>query len=125
MVYKVLNGYDSSLEHLFQVDDNSIIRGQNLQLKKSLFKTTICQHFFNNRVVNNWNSLRFDVVNTTSINSFKISLINVGKIGCMSRENYKQTICFSSLVLKFFHLLLFPKRLLIDLHRFNFFPVQG
>ena len=73
-VYKVLNGYDSSLEHLFPVDDNSIIRGQNLKLKKSLFKTTIYQHFFNNRVVNNWNSLRFDVVNTTSINSFKNKL---------------------------------------------------
>ena len=28
----------------------------------------------------------------------KISLINVGKIGCMSREKYKQTIFFSRVV---------------------------
>ena len=98
MVYKVLNGYEPSLEHLFEVDNNSITRGHNFKLKKPPFKTTIRQHFFNNRVVNNWNSLPFDVVNATSINSLKISLINVGKIGCMSREKYKQTICFSPVV---------------------------
>ena len=33
MVYKVLNGYDPSLEHLFAVDNNSITRGHNLKLK--------------------------------------------------------------------------------------------
>ena len=74
MVYKVLNGYEPSLEHLFAVDNNSITRGHNFKLKKPPFKTTIRQHFFNNRVVNNWNSLPFDVVNATSINSFKNKL---------------------------------------------------
>ena len=74
MVYKVLNGYEPSLEHLFEVDNNSITRGHNFKLKKPPFKTTIRQHFFNNRVVNNWNSLPFDVVNATSINSFKNKL---------------------------------------------------
>ena len=94
MVYKVLNGYEPWLEHLFAVDNNSITRGYNFKLKKPPFKTTIRQHFFNNRVANNWNSLPFDVVNAT-LTALKISLINVGKIGCMSREKYKQTICFS------------------------------
>ena len=74
MVYKVLNGYDPSLEHLFVVDNNSITRGHNFTLKKPPFKTTIRQHFFNKRVVNNWNILPFDVVNATSINSFKNKL---------------------------------------------------
>ena len=74
MVYKVLNGYEPSLEHLFAVDNNSITRGHNFKLKKPPFKTTIRQHFFNNCVVNNWNSLPFDVVNATSINSFKNKL---------------------------------------------------
>ena len=74
MVYKVLNGYEPSLEHLFEVDNNSITRGHNFKLKKPPFKTTIRQHFFNNRVVNNWNSPPFDVVNATSINSFKNKL---------------------------------------------------
>ena len=74
MVYKVLNGYEPSLEHLFEVDNNSITRGHNFKLKKPPFKTTIRQHFFNNCVVNNWNSLPFDVVKATSINSFKNKL---------------------------------------------------
>ena len=33
MVYKVLNGYDPSLEHLFAVDNNSITTGHNFKLK--------------------------------------------------------------------------------------------
>ena len=74
MVYEVLNGYDSSLKHLFAVGNNSIARGHNFKLKKLTLKTTIRQHFFNNRVVNNWNSLPFDVVNATFINSFKNKL---------------------------------------------------
>ena len=74
MIYKVLNGYEPLLKHLFEVDNNSITRGHNFKLKKPPFKTTIRQHFFNNRVVNNWNSLPFDVVNATSINSFKNKL---------------------------------------------------
>ena len=52
MVYKVLNICDTSLENLFAVDNNSIIRKHN-------FKP------------NNWNSLLYGVANATSINSFK------------------------------------------------------
>ena len=74
MVYKVLNGYEPLLEHLFEADNNSITRGHNFKLEKPPFKTTIRQHFFNNRAVNNWNSVPFDLVNATSINSFKNKL---------------------------------------------------
>ena len=74
MVYEVLNGYEPSLKHLFEADNNSITRGHDFKLKKPPFKTIIRQLFFNNRVVNNWNSLSFDVVNATSINSFKNKL---------------------------------------------------
>ena len=52
MAYKVLNICDPSLENLFAVDNNSIIR-------KHSFKS------------NNWNSLLYGVANATSINSFK------------------------------------------------------
>ena len=41
---------------------------------KNNLKTTIRQAFFNNRVVNNWNNLHFDVVNATSINSYNNKL---------------------------------------------------
>ena len=52
MVYEVLNGYDPSLKHLFEVDNNLITTGHNFKLKKPPFKTTVRLHFFNNRVVN-------------------------------------------------------------------------
>ena len=52
MVYKVLNICDTSLESLFAVDNNSIIRKHN-------FKS------------NNWNSLLYGVAYGTSTNSFK------------------------------------------------------
>ena len=67
------------------------------KLKKLHFKT-IPQHFFNNHVVNNWNNLPYAVVNATSINSFKRSLINIGVIGCIWHEKYKQTIYFLPLI---------------------------
>ena len=72
MVYKVLNGYNPSLELLFAVDNNSITRGHNFKLKKPPFKLIICQYFFNNRVVNNWNSLPFDVVNANPLGTIYI-----------------------------------------------------
>ena len=75
-----------------------ITRGHNFKLKKPLFKTTIRQHIFNNRVVINWSSLPFDVVNATFINSFKNKLDKCWKNRIMSREKYKQTICFSPVV---------------------------
>ena len=65
MIYKALNVFDPLLEHLF--DNNSITRGYNFKLKKAPFKTTIRQHFFNNRVVNNWSNLPYGVVNATFI----------------------------------------------------------
>ena len=43
-------------------------------LKKTTLQNNKASEFFNNRVVNNWNSLPFDVVITTSINSFKNKL---------------------------------------------------
>ena len=67
MVYTVLNGCELSLEHLFAVDNNLITRGHN---SKFTLQNNNTSSFFNNRVVNNWNNLPFDVVNATSINSF-------------------------------------------------------
>ena len=58
----------------FAFDNNSITKGHNCKLKKPPFKATIRQLYVNNGVVNNWNSLPFDVINTTSINSFKNKL---------------------------------------------------
>ena len=74
MVYKILNGHDQSLSHLFEVECNAITRGHNFKLKKTRFTKTIRQHFFSNRVINNWNSLSEDIVNAPSVDSFKNKL---------------------------------------------------
>ena len=74
IVYKLLNGNEPSLEHLFEIDKSLITRGRNLKLKKPPFKTTMRQHVLNNCIVNNLNSPTFDVVIPTSVNSFKIKL---------------------------------------------------
>ena len=44
--------------------------------------------------------------------------MNTGEIGCMSRERYKQTLCFSPDAF-------FPERLLSDLRTFRLSPVRG
>ena len=95
MVYKVLNGYDRLLKHLFAVDNNSITRGHDFNLKKPHFKTAIRQHFLDNRVVNNWKNLPFNVANATFINNFKNKLDKCSENRIMLGEKYKQFICFS------------------------------
>ena len=45
MVYKVLNGYDPSLEHLFAVDNNSVTRGQ-FQVEKTTLQNNNTSAFF-------------------------------------------------------------------------------
>ena len=58
------------------------------------------------------------------LTALKISLINVEKIGCMSREKYKQTICFSPVVFICFSTCwFFPKRLRIYLRTIRLRPV--
>ena len=70
--------------------------------------------FFNNRVVNNWNSLSFDVISATSINSFKIKLDK-----CWQNKMY---VAWKN-KLYAFQLLFFRRRLLGDLCMFYLCPV--
>ena len=71
MIYKVLNRYDPSLEHLFAVYNNSMTRGHNLKLKKPSLKMTIRQYFFKTTFFM-MPSTQFPLI------VLKISLINVG-----------------------------------------------
>ena len=69
MVYKVLNGYDLSLEYLFAVDKNLIISSWKNNTSKKQYVS-----IFSITVVNNWKSLPFDAANAHSIKGFKNKL---------------------------------------------------
>ena len=75
LVYKILRGGNQSLRDLFMISE-SRTRGHNFKLYKPLVRTTIHKHFFSIRVINNWNSLPYEVVNAVSLDSVKSKLDN-------------------------------------------------
>ena len=75
LVYKILHGGNQSLRDLFIISE-SRTRGHNLKLYKPLVQTAICKHFFSIRVINNRNSVPYEVVNAVSLDSFKSNLDN-------------------------------------------------
>ena len=55
------------LEHI-------IFTGTSLKLEKRRCQTTMRQHCFSNRVINNWNSLPESIISAPTVNSFKSKL---------------------------------------------------
>ena len=70
LVYKILRGVNQSLCDLLMIIQ-SRTGGHNFKLYKPLVQTTIRKHFFGIRVINNSNSLPYEVVNAVYLNSFK------------------------------------------------------
>ena len=77
-IYKILNSDDESLYELFKINSRSLTRGYNLKLQKSFDKNVVYNHFFNVKLINNWNSLLHGIVNAVSMNSFRAKLNKVG-----------------------------------------------
>ena len=70
--YKILHNLDDiEPQSLHLTPDVSRTRGHDLKLAKPQCRTRIRQHCFNNRIVNDWNSLTDEIVQAPSINSFK------------------------------------------------------
>ena len=80
-VFKILRGFEGVDERVFfnrfteRIGVNT--RGHSLKLVKERFNKDVMKYSFSNRVINMWNRLPENVVNCTSINSFKT---NVDKI---------------------------------------------
>jgi len=71
-----MNGLSAvQLDTFFELDINTRTKGHSLKLKKKSFHTELCQHFFSN----SWNSLDEQTVTALSLNSFKNSLVRIGK----------------------------------------------
>ena len=73
LVYKILFGDNQCLPNLFTINE-SRTRGHNFKLYKPLVQATIHNYIFSIRVINNWNSLPYKVVNVVSLDSFKSKL---------------------------------------------------
>jgi hypothetical protein len=57
----------------------SVTRGHQYKLVKHYSRTNLRQHFFANRVVDNWNALDNDTVNASTLNSFKNKIDRIFK----------------------------------------------
>jgi len=51
--------------------NSSITRGHNLKLSRLTCRSRVRHDYFSQRIVEYWNSLLSDVVNASSVNSFK------------------------------------------------------
>ena len=71
-VYKTITGknkIDSS--KFFKFQNNNRTRGHSLKLEKGRSRLDIRKNFFSHRVINNWNALPQEVVDSASVNIFK------------------------------------------------------
>ena len=71
-VFKILKGFDDVDSSKFFILADTNLRGHNLKLFKSRFKTNIGKFAFCNRVVDTWNLLPLDVVSRNTVLNFKV-----------------------------------------------------
>jgi hypothetical protein len=72
LVHQALTGdKNSSIKHLFPLNDGGRTRGHDLKLAKDNFRTSVRQNFITNRVFDVWNSLPVEVVTSKTPLGFK------------------------------------------------------
>ena len=76
-VYKIVHGLDKlNFADFFTFNDN-VTRGHALKLYIGKYETDTRKCFFSNRVLNVWNSLKPDIINSDSLPIFKARLLKV------------------------------------------------
>ena len=66
------NIYDNlTTNSLIHYNTNSVTRSNSYKLFKPRCNTKRFQHFFTNRIINNWNNLPEAIVSSESVNTFK------------------------------------------------------
>ena len=72
--YKFFNNLPDTAAKLFSFPDSSRTRGHHNKIKKRRFRTRIGQHVFANAVVDDWNRLPRDLIDSKSVTTFKLGL---------------------------------------------------
>ena len=71
-VYKIINGFEGlNVDDFFEFRDDNVTRGHSKKIYKLRSRLDIRKYFFTQRVVEEWNSLPSEVVESKSINEFK------------------------------------------------------
>ena len=71
-VYKIINNIDNiDRNKLFPPSNARNTRGHTVKIQKKYCRTNIRKHSFSQRIVDTWNSLPQEVIEATSVNSFK------------------------------------------------------
>ena len=71
--YKILHGHYNCpvLESMFHLNQNRHLRGHTLKLNKQKFQLNPWKNILFNRVVDDWNGLPAELVNSVNVNVFK------------------------------------------------------
>ena len=71
-VFKIFEGYSNlNVNKYFNIDNSNTTRNNGCKIIHKRFKSHEAKYFFCNRVVNIWNKLPSEIVNSSSIPSFK------------------------------------------------------
>jgi hypothetical protein len=59
---------------MFHISNNTFLRGNSMKLFKTRCRLNIRKNFFNQRVIDKWNKLPNNVLQSNTVNTFKNSL---------------------------------------------------
>jgi len=65
---------DIDYREYFNISNTTGMRGHEIKLYKSRFNTTIRGNSFSQRIIDNWNNLSNDVIDSNSVMQFKSHL---------------------------------------------------
>ena len=91
LVHKILNNEDNPCPNLFNFNNNNL-RGHNRKLFLPNCNRDLRKYYFSNRIIQLWNSLPNDVVNSKDTLSFEKSLDHLWKDQELKYEDYKSYI---------------------------------
>jgi len=87
------------LDRFFQLDTDRRTRGHSLKIRKPCCHKDIRKYFFSVRVINRWNSLSEDVIQSASVNIFVCLWTAIYTVLCELRliiNKYVKEACGSS-----------------------------
>ena len=79
-VFKIIKNIDKCDKNkLFTIQQSVRTRGHNQKIFKKQYRLELRKHFFSQRVINDWNNLPDELVNSDTVNQFKSRLNNFWK----------------------------------------------